>query len=79
LNGKLQLLDYLWEGERLVGIQFSTYTGYFVFRPTSPASFASYDTRSRQSVRLVFKPEHGITKSLILADGLQALTAVREP
>jgi CubicO group peptidase (beta-lactamase class C family) len=74
-----QLLDYLWNGERLVGIQFSSYPGYFVTRPISPNSFASYDIRSGQSVRLDFVSEHGVAKSLILTGVDQSHTAAREP
>ena len=72
------LLDYLWNGERLVGIQFSSYPGYFVFRPTSAARFASYDIRSGHSVSLGFVSEH-VNNSLTVTSGYASLSAVREP
>jgi len=73
-----QLLDYLWNGERLMGIQFSPYPGYFSFRPTSAMSFASYDPRSGRSVGMGFAAGPGAALTLTLTGGSESHTAVRE-
>ncbi len=46
------LLDYLWDGDRLVAVQFSSHPGYVPFRPTGEGTFASYDIVSGKSATL---------------------------
>jgi CubicO group peptidase (beta-lactamase class C family) len=49
-----ELFEYLWNGDKLAGVQFSSYPGYFSFLPTGEMTFASYDIRSGKSVSLSF-------------------------
>lgn len=69
------LLDYLWNGGKLLGVQLSAYPGYFLFRPTGERSFASYDVSSGESVALAFTLA---ADTLTVASRGRTLSAARE-
>src|SRR5262245_4183270 len=66
------LLDYLWNGGKLLGVQHSLYPGYCTFLPTGEQSFASYDITSGKSVALACAPG-----SMSISSRGQTLSATR--
>jgi hypothetical protein len=68
------LLDYLWNDEKLIGVQFGSFPGYSVFRPTGTRAFASFDLVKGMSVELTFDND----LSLRMAAQGRAVVARRE-